>query len=66
MNQFKTTVSITRGELCDIILALCLVWQSADDGGRKWEALHGKLQTQLEELDQQLYQIEKIGADLYR
>ena len=65
-NQFKTTISITRGELCDLLLAILAAKYTAEDGGRKWINLHDKLQTQLEELDSQLYGVQKIGADIYK
>lgn len=65
MNEFKTTISITRKDLCDLLLACLAARDHANDEGRKWIDLHDKLQSQLEELDEQLYRIEKIGANLY-
>ena len=65
MNQFKTTISITRGELCDLLLATIAAQQASNDGGKKWIALHEKLHKQLEDLDNDLYRIEKNILDIY-
>ena len=56
-NQFKTTLNVTRIDICDLLLACLAARDHANDGGQKWIKLHDKLQTQLEELDQQLYEV---------
>lgn len=50
-NQFETTIKITRGEMCDLLLACTNAEHSANDGGQKWARLHDKIKEQLEELD---------------
>lgn len=66
MNEFRTALNVTRLDICDLLLACLAAKEQANDDGRKWIRLHDKLQTQLEELDEQLYKIEKLGVDLYR
>lgn len=56
-NQFQTTIQVTRGEICDLLLACTTSEFSANDGGKKWARLHEKLKAQLEELDRQLDEI---------
>lgn len=56
-NQFKTTINVTRGEICDLLLACTMSEFGANDGGKKWARLHEKLEKQLEELDRQLDEI---------
>ena len=56
-NQFKTTINVTRGEICDLLLACNAAEDMANDGGKKWARLHEKLKAQLEELDRQLDEI---------
>lgn len=53
-NQFEATIKITRGEMCDLLLACTNAQYSANDGGQKWERLYDKIKEQLEELDRQL------------
>lgn len=56
-NDFKTTVNVTRIEICDLLLACLAAKEMANDGGKKWDRLHDKLKEQLEELDSQLDEI---------
>lgn len=53
-NQFETTINITRGEICDLLLACTNAEQSANDGGKKWIKLHDKIKMQLDKLDSQI------------
>lgn len=55
-NEFKTTVNVNRGEICDLILACHSVYYESD--ARKWLRLADKLKAQLDELDAQLDDIE--------
>ena len=52
-NNFRTTIKVTRGEICDLLLA-CLAAKEMAPDSTKWDALHDKLKAQLEELDEAL------------
>lgn len=56
-NSFKTTINVTRLDICDLLLACTAAKELSNDGGKKWERLHEKLKEQLEELDNQLDEI---------
>ncbi len=58
-NQFKTTINVTRADVCDLILACSAAKRSATDEGKKWMRLRAKLKEQLNELDEQLDAIEE-------
>ena len=53
-NSFKTTINVTRLEICDLLLACMAAKELSNDGGKKWDRLHEKLKEQLEKLDDQL------------
>lgn len=55
-NEFKTTINVNRGEICDLILACHSVGSRSD--AKKWALLAEKLKEQLDELDEQLDKIE--------
>lgn len=57
-NQFRTTVEVTRSEICDLILACSAARRCASDEGEKWKRLRAKLKEQLNDLDEQLDMIE--------
>ncbi len=57
-NQFKTTINVTRIDICDLMLACLAAKENTNDGGKKWDRLHDKLKIQLNELDEQLDEIE--------
>ena len=61
-NQFKTTIEVRRIDICDLMLACLAAKDIAGDGGAKWDALHDKLKTQLDELDNEL---DKVCDILY-
>lgn len=63
-NQFKTTVSITRGEICDLLIACTTTQFTANDGGKKWARLHNKLKQQLDDLDRELDQLDELDRYL--
>jgi len=63
-NQFKTTVSITRGEICDLLIACTTAQFTANDGGKKWARLHDKLKQQLDDLDRELDQLDELDRYL--
>lgn len=54
INNFKTSVNVTRIELCDLLAACLVAKMTANDSGEKWDKLHDKLKSQLDELDRQL------------
>lgn len=56
-NGFKTTITLRRIDICDLMLACLAAKKAANDGGKKWIELHELLYTQLEELDAQLDEI---------
>lgn len=58
-NNFKTTLNVTRIEVCDLLIACLAAKQLASDEGKKWDRLHDKLRSQLYELDKQLDEIEE-------
>ena len=56
-NDFITNVSMTRHELCDLLLTCTLCEQRAKsygNTGESWTRLHSKLKEQLDFLDGQL------------
>ena len=53
-NEFKTSIELQRIEICDLMLACTECKFMANDGGKKWERLHDKLESKLRELDKQL------------
>ena len=57
-NQFETSISLQRIEICDLLLACLAAKNAAGDSGTKWDRLHDKLKAQLEALDAQLDEIE--------
>ena len=57
-NNFKTTIDVTRLEICDLILACSAAKRCAGDDGKKWTRLRAKLKGQLKELDEQLGEVE--------
>lgn len=65
LNYFETTLNVTRIDICDLLLACLAARDSANDGGQKWINLHSKLQTQLEKLDNQLYEIQREAINNY-
>lgn len=56
-NNFKTTITLRRIDICDLLIACLAAKRSASDEGKKWEKLHDLLYTQLEELDAQIDEI---------
>lgn len=50
-NERTVNVKITRGELCDLLLA-CTAALITGDGGTKWTDLHRKLLGILNEYDE--------------
>ena len=56
-NHFETTIKVKRIEICDLIL-LCGL-KAVDDPKHtsKWQRLHDKLKSQLDELDKQLDEV---------
>lgn len=57
VNSFKTTITLRRIDICDLLLACLAAKEAANDDGRKWDRLHNMLNDQLEELDAQLDEI---------
>lgn len=57
INSFKTSLQLTRGQCCDLLLACLAARDLANDGGQKWERLHDEIKRQLADLDVQLYQV---------
>lgn len=57
-NEFKTTLQVTRKDICELMLACTAAKSLANDKGEKWNRLHDELKRQLEELDRQLDEIE--------
>lgn len=54
-NEFKTTIQVTRLDICDLMLACSLVRGNLTNGnGEKWEKLYNELERHLDELDEQL------------
>lgn len=51
-NEFKTTLSVRRSDICDLMLA-CLS-AAYSSGAEKWGRLYDELKRQLDELDNQL------------
>ena len=50
VNQESVRVQITRGTLCDILIALTAVQQAAPEA-RKWERIHDQLREILDKHD---------------
>lgn len=57
-NEFKTTLQVTRLDICDLMLACSLVKSELSNGnGEKWDKLYNELESKLDELDEQLNMI---------
>lgn len=56
-NNFKTTIEVTRIDICDLMLACLAAKEAANDEGKKWDRLHDLLKEQLNELDAQLDEV---------
>lgn len=57
-NEFKTTIQVTRLDICELMLACSLVRGNLSNGnGEKWDKLYNELERQLDELDEQLDKI---------
>lgn len=51
INDKTVTVKITRHELCDLILACTALNFGTDEKTTKWEKMHDKLKTILQDFD---------------
>lgn len=52
LNYKTVTLKLKRIEICDLLLATLAAKQLANDGGKKWEELHDKLKTILDDFDE--------------
>lgn len=52
LNQFKTSIQLSRIDICDLIIACEVNYE--DSGEKRWDELRVLLQTQLSELNKQL------------
>lgn len=52
-NEFRTTINVTRKQICDLILA-CHAASEMSGGAEKWSELRNNLKQQLADLDEQL------------
>lgn len=64
-NEFKTTVKLSRRDICDLLIACLMAQDSAMDGGDKWCRLHDELRAQLDELDAQLDALDVFSEKIY-
>ena len=64
-NEMKLNLQLTRLECCDLLLACTAAKYSANDGGEKWQRLHDKIETCIDEFDTQIDEIVKFEA-LYK
>lgn len=56
-NYTDVKIELKRIEVCDLLLACLAAKELSNDGGKKWDRLHDKLKSTLEELDNQLDEI---------
>ena len=56
-NGFKTTITLRRIDICDLLIATTTMQELSDS--KKWEELHNLLERQLNELDESLDMIEQ-------
>ncbi len=52
LNQKSVNITITRKDLCDLMLACTNAKICANDGGKKWEQLRNILKEQLNAFDE--------------
>lgn len=50
-NEKMMSLQLTRGEVCDLLLACLAAKEQANDAGTKWTVLHNKLKYQLDKAD---------------
>lgn len=55
-NQKTVTLKLKRIDICDLLLACTLI--SAESNAQKWDKLHDKLATILEEFDEKNFTAE--------
>ena len=51
-NNTNLILSLSRIEVCDMLLACLAAQEAANDGGEKWKRLHEKIREQLKDNDQ--------------
>ena len=56
-NEFKTTVTLRRIDLCDLLIACTALANEQENEDNKWAKLHSLLESQLKDLDEALDQI---------
>lgn len=59
MNEKTMNITLSRIEVCDLLIACTTTKYSANDGGKKWAMLHDKLEQMLNEFDAE--NMEKAG-----
>lgn len=62
-NNFETTIKVKRIEICDLILLCGLKAVDDPKHANKWQRLHDKLKSQLDELDKQLDDALDVAID---
>ena len=62
-NEKIISVQLTRGEVCDLLLACLAAKDNCNDEGVKWTVLHNKLQYQIDKADGTL---ESKGFDSFK
>ena len=56
-NEFKTTVTLRRIDICDLLIACTALSNEQENEDNKWAKLHSLLESQLKDLDAALDQI---------
>lgn len=57
-NGFEMNITLTRKDVCDLMLACSCAKRCGNDEGKKWQILHDNLKLQLKSLDDQLDKLE--------